>query len=85
VRVVKSFEDPEFLKAIYGWVSDKEVEKDHFYWGLGDDGGLYLSCSRFRDNDYWHKLEAISNIEDHLSIRVMKRIVKEFGHLVIFT
>jgi hypothetical protein len=85
MRIVKSFEDHEFLSGMYSWCSEEELANEHFYWGLGDDGELYLQCTRFSDQTYWHRLGAISNLEDNINLRVMKRIVKEFGHLVIFT
>ena len=84
MKIVKEFEDPECLAKIYHWCSAQELSQEHFYWGLGDDGELYLSCTRFVDQNNWHKLSSI-DMRDHFSLKTMKRIVKEFGHLVVFT
>jgi hypothetical protein len=85
MKIVKQFEDPEFLAITYNWVSSDNLSREHFYWGLGEDGELYCKCSRFIENHLWHPPCAIGNLEDKISLKLMRRIVKEFGHLVVFT
>jgi hypothetical protein len=84
VKIVKSFEDPEFLALSYNWLSEDELSKEHFYWGLGEDGEVYLKCTRHQPIS-WYKLNKAGSFQDCISLKLMKRIVKEFGHLVIFT
>jgi len=85
ITIVKQFEDPVFLRLMYSWVSEKDLENDHFYWGLSDGGELYLKCTRFSGTYPWHKSCDVSDVGRNMSLKLMKRIVKEFGHLVIFT
>jgi len=80
MKIVKSFSDPEFFQKQYH--SDIEGE---WFWGLGDDGGLYCKCpADFEDPDRWYSYEHECHPRS-FSIRDMKRIVKAFGHLVVFT
>ena len=76
MKIVKSFKDPEFFRSRYGDDPD-----DTWEWGLGDDGELYYRCNKFAGND-WHNMGYVNII---FTLRDMKRIVKQFGHLVVFT
>ena len=84
MKIVKQFEDPQFLQKVYHWRENLSA-KDKWAWGLGDDGELYFRCSIFTDFAYWFRFQDRSNVSNYLSIKDMKRIVKEFGHLVVFT
>ena len=56
----------------------------HFwFWGLGDDGNLYYRSSEFANQDRWHEYKRLAGAT--LTIGDMKKIVKEFGHLIVFT
>lgn len=84
MNIVKQFEDPEFLRRVYHWKTDDEWKQDDkWIWGLGDDGELYFKCTRFINNP-WSTFKDV-NVGEHITLSVMRRIVKEFGHLVIFT
>lgn len=85
MKIVKEFEDREFLARAYNWVSAEELCQEHFYWGLGEDGELHCSCTRFGDPHLWYPPSYVSNFQLLVSLKLMKRIVKEFGHLVVFT
>lgn len=56
----------------------------YWSWGLGDDGVLYGKgqISGYVFTTAWYPYERIGF---GISIREMKRIVKEFGHLLIWT
>jgi hypothetical protein len=84
MAIVKQFEDPEFLIDYYKWVDTDQLKGSHFYWGLGDDGELYARCSRFADTDHWYPTVYLSNMYQHFKLKYMKKLVKEFGHLVVF-
>lgn len=84
MKIVKQFEDPQFLQKVYHWRENLSA-KDKWVWGLGDDGELYFRCSIFTDPDEWSAFKDRNLIANNLSIKDMKRIVKEFGHLVVFT
>jgi hypothetical protein len=86
MKIVKEFNDPEFLKVLYNWVSNDELLKEYFHWGLGDDGELYCRCSCFgKDRTWILPGGSRSNFGELINLRTMTRIVKQFGHLVIFT
>lgn len=75
MKIVKSFEDQKFFQRRYRGCN----YKGEWLWGFGDDGELYCRCTQF-GHDNW---AALSELD--LTIEDMKRIVKEFGHLVVFT
>jgi hypothetical protein len=84
MKIVKSFEDPEFLAEYYNWYSASQLIGTSFLWGLGDDGNLYAKCGRFTDPHRWYPTISLSDMEQYFQLKLMKRIVKEFGHLVVF-
>jgi len=71
MKIVKEFYDP-----IYG----EKVNCRNWIWGLGDDGNVYR---RISDIDNWNDING--PLPTKISLREMKMLVKEFGHLVIFT
>ena len=78
MKIVKSFEDQKFFQRRYRGCN----YKGGWFWGLGDDGELYCRCTQF-DNNSWHRFDELGIFDP--TIEDMKRIVKEFGHLVVFT
>lgn len=84
MNIIKQFEDPEFVRKVYHWTADDEWNpNDKWFWGLGDDGELYFRCTRF-SSFCWITIKDI-NVGEYFTLKTMRRIVKEFGHLVIFT
>jgi hypothetical protein len=72
MKIIKEFQDHDFLKSAV------DTPEDHIWiWGLGDDGWVYYKSNAY-DLDQW------SIYGYSLSLRTMKKIVKEFGHLVVF-
>lgn len=70
MKIVKEFQD------------DNYAEKNGcriWYWGLGDDGNIYR---RLDDKDDWVDINGLLPIRTDLND--MKRIVKEFGHLLVW-
>ena len=53
-------------------------------WGLGEDGNLY-GRGTISGYSYDKSFQLYELIGFGISLGEMKRIVKEFGHLVIFT
>jgi hypothetical protein len=80
MKIIKQFSDPIYMRKTYeSWESDDELVGD-WAWGLGADGNLYCKCSDF-ENDDWY---LFSHTSFKVGIPEMKRIVKEFGHLLVF-
>lgn len=89
MKIIKSFEDPEFFEKYHNdhGIQDEAYRmKGHWYWGLSDEGNLYYHSSIFCRENEWNIFNSPSNgkMITTLSIRDMKKIVKEFGHLLIF-
>ena len=73
MKIIKSFEDYSFLKSAAG-----SPEDFVFTWGLGDDGYVYYKCSAYADPNEW-------KVYGHmLPLKTMCKIVKEFGHLLVW-
>lgn len=82
-NIVKSFSDFEYFQKSYDeLLPEEELKKGFWEWGLGNDGELYCRCSDFESPEEWHNAD--NTTCDALTIRDMKRIVKEFGHLLVF-
>jgi len=91
MKIIKSIEDPKLVINILG----ESASIDNFWkWGLTDTGeivaqsSLFLEPSDFTSTedveiDEWIPLEWVCNIPWNLAM--MKRLIKEFDHLVIFT
>jgi len=79
MKIVKEFEDKEYFRRNYG------SENGYWSWGLGDDGEVYFKSSLAGTPGTWYGLHTV--VASHYIIRLndMKRIVKQFGHLVVFT
>jgi hypothetical protein len=81
MKIVKQFDDYEFYKH------QKHLPKDGFWkWGLGDDGNLYFMCSELLEiyGDEWIEYDG-DEYSIHIRFNDMLKIVKEFGHLLVFT
>lgn len=71
--------------------SDLAKERSHdifknqafFEWGLGDDGNLYVRYSMSGHHRNSWVLYETSGIA--ISMEEMKKVLKEFGHLVVFS
>jgi len=81
VKILKEFEDPSFFSKRYNMVYTPGY--DYWKWGLGEDGNIYCQCSDFIHPNQWYRLAEVGAALD-LSISDMKRLVKEFGHLLVF-
>ena len=85
MKIIKEFEDREFLGIMYNWYDPKQLIPYSFYWGLGNDGDLYCRCDLFTSKKHWirpHKSR--SNFGELINLQTMKLIIKEFGHLMAF-
>jgi hypothetical protein len=70
MKIVKEFVDEDFLK--------RSAPDSVWSWGLGDDGWVYCKCSVYEDPNKW------SLYGYALSLKTMCKIVKEFGHLLVW-
>lgn len=84
MNIIKEFEDQEFF--CLSEVSTPEYHgKYTWYWGLGDDGEIYYRCTRFSDPESWYKLKKHHEVAALIGLKTMKKLVKQFGHLLVFT
>ena len=74
VKIVKSFEDPEFLEKL------NRSNIRHWFWGLSDSGDIYYRY----DEDWYELITSEVFAMKVISLKYMKRFVKEFGHLLVF-
>jgi hypothetical protein len=82
MKIVKEFPDQDFF--CLPEISSPECHgKYEWFWGLGEDGEIYYRCTRFTDPDEWHELGR--TVSPLVRLKTMKKLVKQFGHLVIFT
>ena len=88
MKIIKQFDDFEFFERHYGMdYSDDELGKSFWRWGLGNDGELYYQ-NNARDSNPKKWLaypDEAYGMELLLTFSEMRRLVKEFGHLVILT
>lgn len=83
MNIIKQFEDSEFVSIaqtvyVFNIVS--------WWWGLGDDGNLYLSYFfdlKTNRSALWSSLRN-SIVAGYIDIPTMKRIVKQFEPLLPF-
>lgn len=85
MNIIKSFEDFKFFDKHYEGSEPNDPIKDKWEWGLGDDGNLYCRCSEFNRSNEWLPYPNDTPNFIKVSFSDMMRIVKQFGHLVIFT
>ena len=90
MKIVKSFEDKDFFEKYHNDserdISDDYKMKGQWYWRLGDDGNLYYHSSVYCKTDEWQIFQQPHNwkVAANLSLKDMKKIVKQFGHLLVF-
>ena len=85
MKIVKQFEDRDFFESEFYLAfenTDGAWINGHWSWGLGDDGELYCQCTDFeRPGDWYDLSETTFGVR---SIKQMNKIVKEFGHLLVW-
>jgi len=87
MKIIKQFDDWDFFERHhYLAYEDEELARGYWRWGLGDDGDLYCQCYSFESPDEWYLYsEECYPGQLHVLFSDMRKIVKEFGHLVVFT
>jgi len=88
MNIIKQFDDPHFFERHYYLAfEDEELKRGFWRWGLGDDGGLYYQCYAAEDPEDWYEYPDGDAYSEKLLVTFdeMRKIVKEFGHLVVFT
>jgi hypothetical protein len=85
MKIIKQFDDFEFFCRLYEpLLSDShDPAKDMWRWGFGDDGQLYYQSTEGQPKS-WYPLRVATNAARILTLQDMKRLVKEFGHLLTF-
>lgn len=90
MKIVKFFEDEDFFEKYHndqGIQDDAYKQKGHWYWGLSDDGDLCYHSSVYHHTEQWiifNSNEKHYKVASKLSLKDMKKIVKEFGHLLVW-
>jgi hypothetical protein len=84
MNIIKEFEDQEFF-CLPEMSSPEYHGRYTWFWGLSSNGDIYFRCTRFTDPDEWRELRASGQIAELVSLKTMKKLVKHFGHLLIFT
>ena len=87
MKIVKEFDHLDFFERHhYLAYDDEELKTGYWRWGLGENGELYCQCSTFdRPNGWYLYEEKCYEGQFYVLFSDMRRIVKEFGHLVVFT
>lgn len=78
MKIVKQFDDPDFINRI------SRDKSGYWRWGLGDDGKVYCQASYFVSPNEWFRLGYSPMAMDKMCVKDMVRIVKEFGHLLVW-
>lgn len=83
MNIAKQFEDEEYYRLPGVRPTGIIPPGATWLWGLGEDGQLYY---RFVPSDYPDQWYAYQTHAEYLpmSIAQMKKIVNEFGHLLVF-
>lgn len=88
MKIIKEIISQDYYKNYLGdlnFETEEEFEEasknGYWLWGLGADGDLYCKCSDFEDPNDWYLYDVISCPP----LVEMKKIVKAFGHLLVFT
>lgn len=83
MNIVKQFEDKEYY-LLPGVRPTGRIEPDAtWFWGLGDDGQLYYRFVSIYFPDRWYAYQSHADSLP-MSIAQMKKLVNEFGHLLVF-
>ena len=83
MNIIKEFEDADFFA--HPEISSPEYHGRYtWYWGLGDDGQIYYRCTRFSDPNEWWNLHEAQEIAAIVRLKTMNKLVKQFGHLLVF-
>ena len=86
MKIIKQFESNEWaIKRSKGYTTtwDGTGSRPRWTWGLGDDGRLYCKgwiAGRSYSQD-WYRYEDVSF---GISLDEMKKIIKEFGHWLVW-
>ena len=91
MKIIKKFTDCNFFERhFHPYLNDEELKKGFWNWGLGNDGNLYFQTNapgwELYPSKNWYSYPD-SGYDDKLLVTFdeMRKIVKEFGHLIIFT
>jgi hypothetical protein len=76
MKIVKQFDDEIYKIDYYG-------ANGTWTWGLGEDGNLYIRRLPIRKG--YKEWMLSTDLAIPIDLQTMKRIVKAFGHLVVFT
>jgi hypothetical protein len=75
MKIIKEFEDINYPKRIY----KGNYDIPFWFWGLGEDGELYYNRSDYNMNGW----SLATNLHFPLSLSEMKKVIEEFGHLLV--
>jgi len=79
-NIIKQFKDDDYKTYLkYSWDSPTK----EFYWGLSDDGKLFYKIIDLNYDSYWISYNHCS-INFNFTLKIICKICKEFGHLLVF-
>lgn len=80
MKIVKQFDDPVYFHRCF---HRPPAEGEYYRWGLGDDGLVYYcdSMDRGYPPGFWSKIVRPGQT---ITMRDMKLLIKEFGHLLVW-
>lgn len=83
MKILKEFEDNEYYHHPKVKPTGIIEPNATWFWGLGEDGQLYYRFIPIDFPDQWYAYQTHAS---HLpmSIAQMKKIAKEFGHLLVW-
>ena len=80
MKIIKSFPDHDFINSR---LENKDGHFDEWYWGLGNDGELYYRTTENELHpDQWYAVDYTLSYD--IRLKDMKKLVKEFGHLLVW-
>jgi hypothetical protein len=82
MKIVKQLDDPEYFHTVFNRPGGSN---EYWKWGLGDDGNVYCtnSVTIAPPAGEWCDLGRLGYCK-HLTLKKMKYLIKEFGHLLVF-
>jgi hypothetical protein len=78
MKIIKQFEDHDYYEKCFPPPNDNGT----WYWGLGEDANIYALCPTITND--WSRIDYVGRGEYPTSLKQLKRIVKEFGELLIW-
>ena len=83
MKIVKSFYDDQYYDLLCKHLGIPN-DNQGWEWGLGEDGKLYCFCETFHQTMMWQDFIEVAGKNFILPVSCMRKIVKQFGDLLVF-